>query len=846
MKINSISRALSALALLGLAACSQGGSIASPGATAGGTPPTGGGTGGGGTGGGTATCPAGTTNAGALGSSTVCNITGEIVTNLTIPRVAGVVYRLNGRVDVGRDLGAAGNAATGVAATLTIEPGVTLYGDVSGDILIVNRGSRIIADGNATNPIIFTAKEAIDGTVNVATSTRLWGGVVVLGRAPIRGCATAVAQGSVECQNAIEGITAATGRQALYGGATANDNSGRLRYVSIRYSSDFLTSAAAGDDLNGLTLGGVGSGTEVGFVQVHNSGDDGIEVFGGTVNMNNIVITGALDDSLDYDEGWTGNVQFAVIRQALTSSGGPDRLIEGSNRVVSSLAGTLNTNPIISNFTFIGVRQNDAGGNLQGITLNNTGGTPGSSGRFLNGVVTGSNVCAVTDTANTTPVPRFDSVLFDCPTALGATAAAQVAAGTNNSTTVPNSLTNLLPGPAETSRPAVNPTTVNAAFLAANYIGAFSPSESAGANWASGWTIALTAAPTACPTGTTEAGTVAGLRNCRLQGVVGAGNVPAALRLVAGNIYQISGRVDVGVDRGAAGTAGTAASLTVDAGVTVYGNAAADILIVNRGSQIFVNGTTSSPVLMTSLPDVLNNQANPDRATREWGGFVMLGRAPIRGCSTAVAQGSAECQNAVEGITAATGSQALYGGATPEDSSGRISNLQIKFPGAFLTSAAAGDDLNGMTLGGVGSGTVIERVQVHNSGDDGIEIFGGTVNLRNWIVTGALDDSLDYDEGWVGNAQFGIILQALTGTGGPDRLIEASNRTVASSPGTLNTNPTIANFTFVGLRQNDAGGNLQGITLNNTGGTPGSSGRFLNGVVTGSNVCVVADRKSVV
>lgn len=835
-----------ALALaLALGACSQGGSIESPGATFIGNPP-GGGTGGGGTGGGTgggATCPLGTTIGTAIGTTTVCNLTGEITNNLTLPLIANVAYRLVGRVDVGRDLGAAGNSATGVAATLTIAAGVRIFGDEATDMLIVNRGSRISAVGTAAQPIIFTGKEDIEGTANVDTTNRLWGGVIVLGRGPIRGCSTAVAQGSAECQNAVEGVTAATGRQALYGGATAADSSGTMSYVQIRYPGEFLTSAAAGDDLNGLTLAGVGSGTTISFVQVHNSGDDGIEIFGGDVNMKNIAITGALDDSLDFDEGWTGNVQFLAIKQS-PNTGGPDRLFEGSNRTVSSLAGTLNTNPTIANFTAIGIRTNAAGAGLQGIVTNNTGGTPGGSGRFVNGIVAGSTTCAVASAANTSPAPRYESVIFDCPGALDTATAALVAAGSNNTTNVTNTLsTALLPGPNEVARPAFNATTLNPFFVAASYVGAFSPSDTVGSNWAAGWTIALLP-PVTCPTGTTESGTIAGQRNCVLAGVVGTGTLPANMRLTAGNIYQISGRVDVGFDRGGALTAGTAASLTIDPGVRLYGSSSADVLIVNRGSQIFVNGTSAAPVIMTSRNDVAGTQTDKARASREWAGLIILGAAPIRGCSTAVAQGSVECQNAIEGITAATGRQALYGGATAADNSGRISFLQVRYPGAFLTSAAAGDDLNGLSLGGVGSGTIISNVQIHNSGDDGIEIFGGTVNMRNFIITGALDDSLDYDEGWSGKAQFGIVLQALTATGGPDRLIEGSNRTVASLAGTLNTNPIISNFTFVGVPQNDAGANIQGVVLNNTGGTPGASSRFINGVVTGSTTCAVTDTAS--
>ena len=792
-------------------------------------------------GGGTATCPSGTTNAGALGALTICNLTGEILANTTLTNVTNVVYRINGRVDIGRDIGASGTLTTGVAATLTVDPGVRLFGQAAADMLIVNRGSRLNAIGSTTQPVIFTGRADIEGTANADTTDRLWGGVIMLGRAPIRGCNTAVAQGTVDCQNAIEGVTAATGRDALYGGAAAADNSGTLRYVQIRYPGAFMTSAAAGDDLNGLTLGGVGSGTTIDHVQVHNSGDDGIEIFGGSVGLKNVAITGALDDSLDTDEGWQGNVQFLVVRQSVTGrTGGPDRMFEWSNRAVSSLAGgTLHTNPNVSNVTGIGVPQGSTGANLQGVVMNNTGGTPGGSGQVVNSVFTGSTTCAALSTANTSPAPRFNSVLFDCPTAPDATSLGFINAGTNNTTTTPNTLSGFLPGPTELARTVFNVSTLGAFFSPVTYIGAFSPTETATSNWASGWTFNLFPAPV-CPTGTTAGGTLNGLNRCVLSGAI-----TSNLRLTAGNIYEISNRVNVGQDQGAdpaAPIAGrTAATLTIDGGVTLFGDGASDMIVVNRGSRILANGTAVGPVVMTSLADVTNSQANPLTASREWGGLIVLGRAPIRGCNTAVATGSVNCQNAIEGVTAATGSDALYGGATAADSSGRITYLQIKYPGAFLTSAAAGDDLNGLTLGGVGSGTQIDHVQIHNSGDDGSEIFGGTVNIRNLIITGALDDSLDCDEGFTGNIQFGIVVQALTQSGGPDRLVECSNRAVSAIAGsTLHTFPTLANFTFVGVPANFSAAATQGIVFNNTAGTPGGSGRLVNSVVTGSAVCVAS------
>lgn len=824
---------------MGVASCGSGSSISSPGGTGGTTPPGGGG-------GGT---PTGLT----LPSGAPVT---EIVTvdptqtsngNVTLTAVAGRLYRINGRVDVGGDGGASSAAPTGGGArfasaatgvTLTIEAGVTVAFDSSDDMLIVNRGSRIVANGTSSQPIIFTSVQDLEGENDPATASRQWGGIIILGRAPIRGCNAAVAQGSAACENAVEGVTAATGSQALYGGATPTDNSGSLQYVQIRYPGAFLTSAEAGDDLNGLSLGGVGSGTTIDHVQIHNSGDDGIEVFGGTVNMKHIVITGALDDSLDYDEGWTGHVQYLVIRQSALT-GGPDRLVEASNRRVSSTGDTLFTNPTIANFTMVGLPVNSSNAAIRGIEMNATGGTPGSSGRYLNGVVTGSTTCLHADAANTTLVPQFDSTLFDCPGSYGSAATTIINAGDDNSTATPNTLSGLLPGPNETSRTAVNPATVNSFFDAANYIGAFSSTETIAANWATGWSFQLFGA-SACPTGTVENGTLGGLRRCVLSGTVGASGVPASLRLIAGNVYELSGRVNVGVDRGAAGTGGVAASLTIDPGVTVFGKNSADMLIVNRGSQIFVNGTAAAPVIMTSIADVANpSRAGEATASREWAGLIILGRGPIRGCNAAVAQATVSCENAIEGVTVATGSQALYGGATANDNSGRLSYLQIRYPGAFLTSADAGDDLNGLTLGGVGSGTVIDNVQIHNSGDDGIEVFGGEARLRHVVITGAIDDSLDYDEGWRGLVQYLLIVQ------GPsvdrDRQVEASNRRVSSTGDDLFTNPIISNFTMVGLPTNIASSAIRGIELNATGGTPGSSGRFANGVVVGSTTCLMAD-----
>src|SRR3546814_2755499 len=136
----------------------------------------------------------------------------------------------------------------------------------------------------ATIPSVFTSRAYVGGKAT-DTSQGLGGGIVLLGRAPISDCLSGAVGGSANCQQNIEGAT-----NALYGGATAADNSGRIRYVQIRYSGFEI---APGNELQGLTTGGVGSATVIDHVQIHNSSDDGLESFGGRQHMKNLVITGA-------------------------------------------------------------------------------------------------------------------------------------------------------------------------------------------------------------------------------------------------------------------------------------------------------------------------------------------------------------------------------------------------------------------------------------------------------------------------------------------------------------------------------------------------------------------------
>lgn len=197
--------------------------------------------------------------------------------------------------------------------TLTIEAGTIVKGktgaETNASALVVARGGMIMAEGTADNPIIFTSElDNIDlgekvGTNLTKTDNEKWGGLVILGSAPV-----STENGDVEGN--IEGIPANLG-YGVYGGSDASDDSGILNYVSIRHGGITI---GEGNELNGLTLGGVGNGTDISNVEVYATLDDGIECFGGTVDISNALVFYQGDDGIDIDQNYSGTINtFAVI-----------------------------------------------------------------------------------------------------------------------------------------------------------------------------------------------------------------------------------------------------------------------------------------------------------------------------------------------------------------------------------------------------------------------------------------------------------------------------------------------------------------------------------------------------
>lgn len=313
--------------------------------------------------------------------------------------------------------------------TLTIEPGTIIKGRAGtgslSSALIVARGGKIMAEGTASQPIIFTAEAdnitcgETSGTNLDETNNGLWGGVLIMGYAP---CSFS---GDVQ-ENQIEGIPA-DDTFGLYGGSDPADDSGVLQYVSIRHGGTLI---GEGNEINGLTLGGVGSGTTIDHVEVVANVDDGIEFFGGTVNATNLVVWSAGDDSIDIDQAYSGTIDNAVIILGESSDhgleiDGPEGSAIGSYTLQNV---TMKGNLVTSAGEYADYRSNAMGANnniyafgfktSSDIELDNDG----IATNYNNGILTFSNwqivlpsgVTDVTSLFNntasgTTPTPGFGS-----------------------------------------------------------------------------------------------------------------------------------------------------------------------------------------------------------------------------------------------------------------------------------------------------------------------------------------------------------------------------------------------------------------------------------------------------
>ena len=786
--------------------------------------------------------------------------------------------------------------------TLTIEPGTKIYStftnvgndaDSSNDevgALIVCRGGTLEADGTAAEPIVFDALQTLEaergvdlpydedlliGPKPTASTKGLWGGLVVLGNAYI---AVTDSNGDNIGNKIIEGFVPTgfvdgdgdTRPDVLEygfdsttnthpGGTTFAQNdaadSGTMRYISIRHGGyEFGTD----NEINGLTLAGVGSNTVVEHIEVVANADDGVEFFGGTVNTCNLAVAFCDDDSFDIDEGHQGTHQFWFTIQNPNFG---DNLGEwdgvGGADKGSTNAGVIRSNPQIYNATFIGAGENS-------FTNSNVA---KDNGIFMDDYFNGALInSVVTDSVNFLTSFAGDgdggSINFESNT-VGFF-------GRYNGTTISTTLNGapsgyyfspgLPPAPnKDNSQPDTNPVFSAYARTAAGFVEVIDPRPMAGSplltspvasgapktaayrgafdgttNWLSGWSFLDAAGFFTTKTAPTIVDVVA--TQTSLNAVYGLDTLSGNTTWTKDNVYILTDRVYVpeGV------------TLTIEPGTKIYstftnvGNDAdssndeVGALIVCRGGTLEADGTAAEPIVFDALQTLEAERGvdlpydedlligpKPTASTKGlWGGLVVLGNAYI---AVTDSNGDNIGNKIIEGFVP-TGFVDGDGDTRPDVLEYGFDSTTNTHPGGttFAQNDAADsgtmryisirhggyefgtdNEINGLTLAGVGSNTVVEHIEVVANADDGVEFFGGTVNTCNLAVAFCDDDSFDIDEGHQGTHQFWFTIQnpnfgdnlgEWDGVGGADK--------GSTNAGVIRSNPQIYNATFIGAGEN--------------------------------------------
>lgn len=693
---------------------------------------------------------------------------------------------------------------------LTVEPGTVIKGmagsGADAAALIVARGGQIFADGAADCPIVFTFEaDPLDGSVAYNLRGQ-WGGVLVLGDAPVN---LALQEGQVE------GIPSENDRSS-YGGNNPEDNSGVLRYVSIRHGG---TQLGAANEINGLTLAGVGSATTIDHIEVIANEDDGIEFFGGTVQLHYAAVAFVGDDSFDWDQGYAGGGHhwFAINEPGVGDRGGE---LDGDDSPDVTPDGTPMTIPTVSNITFMGqgsaankqgmLFRAASGGHLsevllvgfgEGIEIEDLQAPIDAFDQWVTGNLTLSNI-GMDDVPS---VIDYDGVMDP-----NGDSGLDLYAAQNNigslDTGIDNTWSTNASGTAFDDPFNPVPNANASVFSQFGYMGAFDPFDAETGNWLAGWSyldesgalVPQFQEPLVCdcpPIGAREEITV-----------TDTGSGTGTVTWTCDKTYLLDGFVFVSEGQ----------TLTIEAGTVIKGmegsGADAAALIVSRGGDIVAEGTDLCPIIFTFEADPLDGSVSFE-TSGQWGGLIVCGNAPNN-----LAGGEGQ----VEGIPS-DNAQSAYGGSDPLDNSGILRFISIRHGG---TQLAAANEIDGLTLASVGSGTVVDHIEIVANEDDGIELFGGTVNISHIAVLFAGDDSFDYDQGWSGNGQFLFAVQHPT-TGDRAGEFDGDDNPNVTTDGTPYADPTLYNTTFVG-RGSGAG----------TTGTlfrAGSAGDLHNSLITGFN-----------
>ena len=253
--------------------------------------------------------------------------------------------------------------------------------------------------------------------------------------------------------------------------------------------------------------------------------------------------------------------------------------------------------------------------------------------------------------------------------------------------------------------------------------------------------------------------------NCQpgegMQQCIVSGRITADTTFTADSLWLLDGAVFVEEP----------ARLTIEAGTQIFGRSETNgTLIIAQGAQILANGTAEAPIVMTSDQEV------GERARADWGGLIINGRAPL---------------NVPGGEGEGEGDTGIYGGDDPDDDSGHLYYVRVEFAG---TEFSPDNELNGIAFQGVGRNTEVDHIMVKLNKDDGLEFFGGTVEVKHVICFGIADDSFDWTDGWQGKGQFMIAMQMGDDA---DNGFESDNNGDNNNL-TPRSDPTLYNVTLIG------------------------------------------------
>jgi len=581
-------------------------------------------------------------------------------------------------------------------ATLTIEEGTTIMGkDGTGDntsYMIIDKGSKIIAEGTAAKPIIFTSETAYNGGT---AAWGQWGGLTIIGKA-----------GNPQVK------PYEVNSNFVPDSSNLTDNSGVLRHVKILNSGITM---GQDKEINGLSLIAVGSGTTIENITVDLADDDGIEIWGGTVNLKNISISRCSDDHFDIDDGYSGTVTNLTITQTTGNAG-----IEMSGTTDATFDTFSITQTTSVKEGGIYFKKDGIGGHFKNGTVTDNS-TDGAGAIHSRGAATLANV-------------SFENVTL---------------AGTSTDAKFTNDASN---GGVATD--------IKAKFDAGsgNKIQTPKPKETL------------------------------------------SGDITSDLTLTADKAWVLSGFVAVKENT----------TLTIEAGTFIVGKDGTgdntSYLLIDKGSKIIAEGTATNPIVFTS-ETVYDGGLS---AWGQWGGLTIIGHA-----------GNDQ-----------TKAYEVNSNFEPDDSdltdnSGILKHVKILNSGITM---AKDKEINGLSLVGVGSGTTIENITVDLADDDGIEIWGGTVNLTNINISKCSDDHFDIDDGYSGTVKNLTILQT-TGNAG----IEMSGTTAATFDGFTITQEKSVKEGGIFFKKDGIGGHFKNGTVTDNS-TDGAGTIHSKGAATIANV----------